>query len=650
MYKGSFTYIHETTYGPWEKASFVPVTTKNGVQKLFLQNRSLILNKEEGAYYLPQEMVPSSNQDPAERTNLPFVNRLEICIPAEENEHFYGLGETFACLDLKGQLMRVWVAEHQNEKRIEAKIAGEKEHGKTPHQVFPLEHYETYYAQPTLLSSKKRFFHIDSTAYMEFDFRAEGKLFIRMNLEDGKVPFFATGEGATFDEVSGKLTWLLERPPLGMPDWTLNGVILAVQRGAEEVDSKIETALSHGIKTVGIWSQDWCGCRKNPFGYQVMWNWRYDTDLYPDLPAKIREWNQKGIQFLGYINPFIALERELYTYASKHGYCVKAKDGSDYLVTITHFPAAMIDFTNPEAYDWYKSVIKENMLGIGMKGWMADFGEYLPVDACLYNGDKGEKWHNAWPAIWAQLNREAIQEYAAANGTSEGDYLFFTRAGFTGTIAAGGMMWTGDQHVDFSLDDGLASVIPATLSLAACGHLLTHSDVGGYTTKEGIHRSKELLMRWEEMNVFSPLMRFHEGNQPWNNIQFDGDEEVLAHLAKMSKLHVALKPYLTRVISEAVEKGLPVMRPLFYYYDEEKAFTERFEYLLGRDLLIAPVLDEGATVRQVYLPEDEWIHFFTGDTFKGGFVTVNAPIGMPPVFVRKDADCAKELRLMQFQE
>ena len=121
MYKGSFTYIHETTYGPWEKSSFVPVTTRNGVQKLFLQNRSLVLNKEEGFYYLPQEMAPFSKQDPEETKDLPIVNRLEICIPAEENEHFYGLGETFACLDLKGQLMRVWVAEHQNEKRIEAK-------------------------------------------------------------------------------------------------------------------------------------------------------------------------------------------------------------------------------------------------------------------------------------------------------------------------------------------------------------------------------------------------------------------------------------------------------------------------------------------------------------------------------------------------
>ena len=622
MYKGSFTYLHENHFGPWQEASFAALESREGVKKLFLRSQGLVLNKEEGIMTLPKDEEGRQ------------LNRLEIKIPASLSEHFYGLGETFACLDLRGQKMRVWVAEHQNEKRIEAKIESEKLHGKTPHKVFPLEHYETYYAQPTLLSSHKQFLHVEDTCYMEFDFQEDGYFTILLNLEEGKIPFFYTGEGETFEEVSKKLSWLLGRPKQ-LPDWAYDGVILAVQRGQEEVDQKIAVAKAHGVKVVGIWSQDWCGCRKNPFGYQVMWNWRFDTELYPDLPEKIRQWNQEGVHFLGYINPFIALERELYGYASEHGYCVKAPDGSDYLVTITHFPAAMIDFTNPEAYAWYKKVIKENMLGIGLSGWMADFGEYLPVDACLFNGDKGEKWHNAWPAIWAKLNREAIQEFAAEKGTREEDYFFFTRAGFTKTIEAGGMMWTGDQHVDFSLDDGLGSVIPATLSLACSGSLLTHSDVGGYTTKEGIHRSKELLMRWEEMNVFSPLMRFHEGNQPWNNQQFDCDEEALLHLAKMASLHQELKPYIKQCVEEASQTGLPVMRPLFYYYDEERAYTERFEYLLGRDMLVAPVLDEGATTREVYLPKDHWVHFFTKEEYEGGVVTVDAPLGQIPVFIRK---------------
>ena len=223
-----------------------------------------------------------------------------------------------------------------------------------------------------------------------------------------------------------------------------------------------------------------------------MWNWEWDQELYPGLDKKIAEWKEEGVRFLGYINPFIAIEKDLYAYASEHGYCVQDREGKDYLVTITTFPAAMVDFTNPEAYEWYKGLIKENMIGLGMGGWMADFGEYLPIDAVLYSGEDPAIIHNQCAAIWAKMNQEAVAECG-----KEGQVFFFTRAGHTGTIAHSHMMWTGDQHVDWSIDDGLPAVIPATLSLAMSGYGIAHSDVGGYTTIMHMRRSKELLLRWE---------------------------------------------------------------------------------------------------------------------------------------------------------
>ena len=328
----------------------------------------------------------------------------------------------------------------------------------------------------------------------------------------------------------------------------------------------------------------------------------------------------------------LALEGDLYRTAAERGYCVKDRAGKDYLVTITTFPAAMIDLTNPAAYGWYKDIIQENLIDLGMSGWMADFGEYLPVDAVLYSGEDPALVHNRWPVLWARLNREAVEERNAA-----GEGVFFTRAGFTGTAAQAPMMWTGDQHVDWSVDDGLPSVIPATLSLAMSGCPLAHSDVGGYTTVMHMRRSKELLLRWEEMNAFSPLMRFHEGNQPGNNVQFDGDEELLAQLARTTRRHAALKPYLAALAAEAAESGVPAMRPLFYHYDEPAAYTEKTEYLLGRDVLVAPILREGAARREVYLPAADWVRLFTGEEYGGGVFTVEAPIGCPPVFVRKDS-------------
>lgn len=557
----------------------------------------------------------------------PGVNRYWLTFVTNPKEHIYGCGETYSELDLKGQNVRIWVAEHQNTGRIFKKIIKEKLLGKHPDKKLSFDKYESYYAQPTFVSSDKYYVHCDINAYSEFDFTDAGKITLYFQ----EPPVIITDSGQDFAEVSRKLTGLLGRQK-ALPDWLYDGVILGIQEGTDVVDAKIKKAKEAGVPVVGVWCQDWSGCRRTGFGYQVMWNWEWDQELYPGLDKKIAEWKEEGVRFLGYINPFIAIEKDLYAYASEHGYCVQDREGNDYLVTITTFPAAMVDFTNPEAYEWYKGLIKENMIGLGMGGWMADFGEYLPIDAVLYSGEDPAIIHNQWPAIWAKMNQEAVAECG-----KEGQVFFFTRAGHTGTIAHSHMMWTGDQHVDWSIDDGLPAVIPATLSLAMSGYGIAHSDVGGYTTIMHMRRSKELLLRWEEMNVFSPLFRTHEGNQPVNNVQFDDDEELLAQLAKCGRMHVALKDYLKGLVAEEISDGTPVMRPLFYHYDEAEAYTEKTEYLLGRDLLVAPVYEEGAKSRTIYLPSDGWVNIFDGKEYAGGHMIMEAPIGKPPVFVRKDS-------------
>lgn len=557
----------------------------------------------------------------------PGVNRYWLTFVTNPKEHIYGCGETYSELDLKGQNVRIWVAEHQNTGRISKKIIKEKLLGKHPDKKLSFDKYESYYAQPTFVSGDKYYVHCDINAYSEFDFTDAGKITLYFQ----EPPVIITDSGQDFAEVSRKLTGLLGRQK-ALPDWLYDGVILGIQEGTDVVDAKIKKAKEAGVPVVGVWCQDWSGCRRTGFGYQVMWNWEWDQELYPGLDKKIAEWKEEGVRFLGYINPFIAIEKDLYAYASEHGYCVQDREGKDYLVTITTFPAAMVDFTNPEAYEWYKGLIKENMIGLGMGGWMADFGEYLPIDAVLYSGEDPAIIHNQWPAIWAKMNQEAVAECG-----KEGQVFFFTRAGHTGTIAHSHMMWTGDQHVDWSIDDGLPAVIPATLSLAMSGYGIAHSDVGGYTTIMHMRRSKELLLRWEEMNVFSPLFRTHEGNQPVNNVQFDDDEELLAQLAKCGRMHVALKDYLKGLVAEEISDGTPVMRPLFYHYDEAEAYTEKTEYLLGRDLLVAPVYEEGAKSRTIYLPSDGWVNIFDGKEYAGGHMIVEAPIGKPPVFVRKDS-------------
>ena len=552
-------------------------------------------------------------------------NRYQIAFPVPEDPHIYGCGEIHSHFDLKGLRVRIFVAEHQNVRRISGKLIRKGLLLPNADRAINFERYESYYSQPTFVTSDKWFLHCEAKTYSKFDFSTQGRITVRTQ----EPPVCWIGRADTYEQLSETLTGLVGRQK-ALPDWIYDGAILAIQEGTQTVEEKIRKAEACGTKVCGVWAQDWCGCRRTGFGYQVMWNWQWDKELYPDLDRKILEWKERGIHFLGYINPFLAIEKELYQEASEKGYCVKDKNGKDYLVTITTFPAAMVDFTNPKAYEWYKSIIKENMIGLGLSGWMADFGEYLPIDCVLHSGEDPYEVHNLWPVIWARMNEEAIRETG-----KEDEIFFFTRAGYTGTQEHSPMMWTGDHHVDWSMDDGIGAVIPATLSLAMSGFGITHSDAGGYTTVSRMTRSKELLMRWEELCIFSPLFRLHEGNQPSRNVQFDADEELLSHTAFCSRVHAALKPYLKELEAENTARGVPVMRPLFYHYEEEPAYTESTEYLLGRDILVAPVLKKNSAARMVWFPEDRWVHLFTGEEYSGGRHRIKAPIGCPPVFIRK---------------
>jgi len=208
-------------------------------------------------------------------------------------------------------------------------------------------------------------------------------------------------------------------------------------------------------------------------------------------------------------------------------------------------------------------------------------------------------------------------------------------------------MWNGDQMVDWSVDDGLPSVIPASLSLGLSGFGISHSDIGGYTTFDNqlgkIIRSKELFMRWTELAAFTPVMRTHEGNRPEINCQFDFDDEALDHLATMVSIHVNLKPYLQKLNEENSKSGIPFMRNLYTNYPTEDTKDIQYEYLLGRDILVSPVIKPGEENHEVFLPDDVWIDLWDEKEYRGGVHTIASPIGKPPVFIRKKSQFKTEL-------
>ncbi len=556
------------------------------------------------------------------------INRFSIVLPGTTKEHIYGCGEQYSKLDLKGQKLPIWVQEPGLGRGKDLlTLISEIKSG------YGGNAFTTYFSQPTFVSSNNWYFHSEGTAYAEFDFK---------NVKTSRLNFWEVpetlilGAGNSAKDTLSSLSEFLGRQKMP-PSWIYDGMWLGMQGGREITDKKLNDALDAGVKVASIWCQDWEGIRITSFGKQLFWDWKPDEKLYPDFKNYIKELNDKNIRYLGYINPFLALEGPLYKIAKDKNYCVKNSEGEDYYVYITTFPAAMIDLTNPDAVTWIKEVIKKDMIGNGLSGWMADFGEYVPTDAVLFSGESAELYHNRYAADWAKVNHDALEEAEA-----DKEVTFFMRAAYTGSSKYSAMNWNGDQLVNWSFDNGFATVIPGAISMGFSGIGFTHSDLGGYTTIAWVKRKKELFMRWAEMSTFTQTMRTHEGNRPDSNWQFNSDKETLKHLAKMTTVYTKLKPYHQNLATEYVQKGIPPIRhPYLHYENDETIHKLKYQYMYGEDLLIAPVCKKGKTTWKVYLPEDSWIHMWTAKKFNKGWITIDSPIGQPPVFYREKSEYKK---------
>ena len=552
------------------------------------------------------------------------INRVWFRIPAEKDECCWGCGEQMSYFNLRGRHFPLWTSEPGvgRDKTtyvtwrsdVENKAGGD--------------YYNTNFPQPTYVSSRHYYLHADTTAYADFDFRHEDF----HELQFWEVPASIRIEAAeSFLALLQKETAFFGRQP-ELPDWIYNGLIIGVQGGNERSFGLLEKTLQHNIKVSGVWCQDWCGKRVTSFGKRLQWDWHFHSEMYPDLPAEIEKLHARGIRFLGYINPYLVRDGELFQEGLKEDIFARRSDGSVYLVDFGEFECGVVDLTDPKAYAWFKDrVIRRLSLDIGIDGWMADFGEYLPTDdIVLHSGRSPMLEHNHWPALWAKCNYDALIDSGKL-----GDAVFFMRAGFTGSQKYCTLLWAGDQSVDFSRHDGLCTTICAALSAGMCGCGLSHSDIGGYTSLFGNVRTKELFLRWAEMAVFTPVMRSHEGNRPDDCFQYYDDEDCMQRLARLTAVHTALRPLLKQLVEENARCGLPVQRPLFLHHeDDPRCYTEQFEYLLGPDVLVAPVWQEAQEARTVYLPEGEWIHLWSGGKFPKGEHTVPAPLGEPPVFYR----------------
>ena len=461
---------------------------------------------------------------------------------------------------------------------------------------------------------------------------------VRLQLIDGPDP--ATLLRRT-TEVTGRMR--------ALPDWVHEGLIVGMQGGTEVVRARLARIREAGVPVTAVWLQDWVGQRTTSFGDRLWWSWTLDEQRYPGWDELVAELAAEDIEVLTYTNPFLAVDpppgagrRDLYGEARDAGYLVVRPDGQPYAQDQGEFDAVLVDLTNPAAWDWYLDVLIEEVAGVGATGWMADFGESLPFDAVLHDGDPHEL-HNAWPVRWAELNREALE---AAGLGDEG--VAFHRAGALGSPEHATLFWLGDQMVDFTDQDGLGSAVTGLLSAGLSGWTLNHSDTGGYTAVvtpiASWVRSDELLARWFELSAFGPVLRTHEGNRPADNHQVDDDPASLAQAAAMTRVFAALAPERRRLVDEAAATGLPVVRQGWLVVpDDPRAPGWDRQLFLGEDLLHAPVTRPGVDRVRIDVPAGRWVDPWTGEVLEGGEgvrVSHPAPLGRPAVLVREGSAVA----------
>ena len=553
------------------------------------------------------------------------LNRFWMRTHAEPGERLWGAGEQMSYFDLAGRRFPLWTSEPGVGRDKTTALTFQAD--VTAHSGG--DYWNTNYPQPTWLSSRRYALHVETSAYACFDFRDPGFHEIEVWEIPARIELTAAD---SFAGIVATLSSRFGRPPR-LPEWAYSGAILGLKDG-ERSFARMDAIIAAGAEVTGLWCEDWVGLRVTSFGKRLFWDWKAHAERYPHLRERIAALATRGIRFLGYVNPYLAVDGSMYGEAAAAGHLALRLDTDEpYQIDFGEFDCGIVDFTSPAAAEWFaERVIGREMLDAGLSGWMADFGEYLPIDVRLADGTDGMIAHNAWPVLWAEVNARAI----AARGRT-GDALFFMRAGGSGLSRHCPLLWAGDQSVDFSRHDGIGTVITAALSSGLLGNAYHHSDLGGYTSLFGNVRTPELLMRWSELSAFSPVMRSHEGNRPDDNLQLDGDPVVLAHFVRMTRVHAALAPYVATLCDAAVATGLPLQRPLFLDYESDAAcWGVDMQYGYGADLVVAPVTVADARAWDAYLPAGaNWVHLWSGTHYAGGAtVTVAAPLGRPPVFYR----------------
>jgi alpha-D-xyloside xylohydrolase len=532
---------------------------------------------------------------------------------ARADECFMGTGERFAKMDLAGRTVQLRNQDGQG-----------------------VNNRRTYKNVPFYLSSKNYGLFLHTASFAKFSLADHSTRSVQILAEEPLLDIFLIGGHRPEDILFGyrQLTGFPTMPPL----WSF-GIWMSRMTyfSANEVNE-----ICHRLRKekypcdvihldTGWFETDW------------LCEWKFNQERFPNPKQFIQNLRTKGFRISLWQLPYVAYEAEQYREAVENGYIGKSKQkmrgASNFSVQDY---AGTIDFTSPQATAWYQGLLK-NLLGLGVACIKTDFGEDIHLEA-EYQAMAPEQLRNLYPLLYQKAAYEITKE-----ATGEG--LIWARAGGAGCQRYP-LHWGGDAASSW---DGLAASLRGGLHLGLSGFGFWSHDVPGFHGVPNFMNSvidPVLYVRWTQFGVFSSHIRYHGSHkrEPWHY------PEIADIVRKWWRLRYQLIPYLLQQSQITTQTGYPLLRALWLHHPEDKTVLHiDDQYCFGENMLVAPVMNaEG--VRDIYLPEGKWVHFFSGKILEGNqwLRAVHTDLDEMPVFVKYGAkiplypepvDCTDEMDL-----
>ncbi|NJQ03062.1 alpha-xylosidase [Streptomyces zingiberis] len=487
-------------------------------------------------------------------------------------ELVYGLGERFTPFTRNGQTVEVWQAD-----------------GGTATD-------QAYKNVPFYLTNRGYGVFVNHPGQVRYEVGSQDVGQVRFRVADQTLEYLVI-HGPTPKEILDRYTALTGRPALP-PAWSF-GLWLSTSF-TTDYDEATVTRFVRGMAErdipLGVFHFD-CFWMK---AYQWC-DFTWDPEVFPDPEGMLRRLRERGLRISVWINPYIGQRSPLFAEAMRAGYLVRRDNGDVWQWDRWQAGMGLVDFTNPDAREWFAGKLRA-LTDQGVDAFKTDFGERIPTDVVWHDGSDPERMHNYYTQLYNQVVFDVLAE---ARGADEA--VLFARC-----ATAGGQQfpvhWGGDCDSTFS---AMAESLRGGLSLGLSGFGFWSHDIGGFQNTP--HRA--VFKRWVQFGLLSSHSRLH-GSVTYR-VPWDYGDEAVEVTRDFTRLKHRLMPYLYRAARQAAAHGTPVMRAMVLEFPDDPACaTLDRQYMLGDDLLVAPVFSEDGTV-EYYLPAGTWTHLLTGRQVEG---------------------------------